>query len=346
MSKSIITKMIFLAMSLTLVTTSYAQSIIKGNLRVVIGSKSTGGDTYQNASIISEALSKKLKINVKVDSVGSSAAFKALDRAGVRGNTIMIFHDQAYLGYLYGKKGYFDIFSKYIIGPTVAINPGNAYLVPKNSPYQKIEDVIDACGNGAKIRVAIQPGGASELGYTALKNAISLKFPGKETNLVAVNTGSQSLKNQLLFDGQVDLIHGSVQANEQYTRLPSDDQKAMRFVWLTSKQSTIEQAPKKGLGSTTREQMLKFVTPKASVPFDGNSNFVFDKEFYFIYNKGLDSKIIQELDRALEEIFEEGEIQKIQKKSFFIPNFKPSKEASKYLKSKEEQYRTIINKMR
>lgn len=34
----------------------------------------------------------------------------------------MIFHDQAYLGFLYGVKGYFDIFEKYKIGPAIAIN--------------------------------------------------------------------------------------------------------------------------------------------------------------------------------------------------------------------------------
>ncbi|PLX89598.1 MAG: ABC transporter substrate-binding protein [Desulfuromonas sp.] len=322
-----------------------ADKVIDGNLRVVIGSKSTGGDTYQNSAIVADALAKKLDINVKVDAVGASAAFQALDRAGVRGNTIMIFHDQAYLGYLYGKKGYFDIFDKYIVGPTVAINPGNAYLVPKSSPYQTIEDIINACGKGTKVRVAIQPGGVSEIGYTALKNAISLKYPGKEGNLVAVNTGSQSAKNQLLFDGQADLINGSVQANEQYTRLPADDQKAMRFVWLTARSATIQQAPAAGLGQTTRDQLLQFVEPNAKVPFDANSYFTFDKEFYFLFNKGLDPKVIAAIDEALTEIYTEGKIQETQKKSFFIPNFKPSVEAAAYLKGKMEMNKKIISSM-
>jgi tripartite-type tricarboxylate transporter receptor subunit TctC len=349
MFKSMVKKGALLAAGLVMLSTSNvlaADSVIKGNLRVVIGSKSTGGDTYQNSSIVAEALSKKLGINVKVDATGASSAFQALDRAGVRGNTIMIFHDQSYLGYLYGKKGYFDIFSKYIIGPSIAINPGNAYLVPKNSPYQTIEDVIDACGKGTKVRVAIQPGGVSEIGYTALKNAIGIKYPGKEVNLVAVNTGSQSSKNQLLFDGQADLINGSVQANEQYTRLPSDDQKAMRFVWLTARESTIKEAPVEGMGETTREQLLKFVDPIANVPFDDKSNFTFDKEFFFLYNKDFDPKAIAEIDNALTEIYASGEIQKVQKKSFFIPDFMPSKEAGKYFKDKMERYKKIISSMK
>ena len=153
------------------------------NLRVVIGSKSTGGDTYQNSSIVAQALAEKLGINVKVDAVGASAAFKTLRRMS-NGSTIMIFHDQSYLGYLYGVNGYFDIFEDFTVGPTVAINPGNSYLVPKSSPYQTIEDIIQACANDTKIRVAIQPGGVSEIGFSALKNAIKLRYPGKEGNLV------------------------------------------------------------------------------------------------------------------------------------------------------------------
>lgn len=349
MLKSMVKKGAFLAAGLVLATattSAFAGDVIKGNLRVVIGSKSTGGDTYQNSSIVAEALAKKLDINVKVDATGASAAFKALDRAGARGNTIMIFHDQAFLGYLYGKKGYFDIWKKYIVGPSIAINPGNAYLVPKASKYKTVEDIIDGCGKGEKVRVAIQPGGVSEIGYTALKNAIALKYPGKESNLVAVNTGSQSMKNQLLFDGQADLINGSVQANEQYTRLPADDQKAMRFVWLTAREATIKQAPEAGLGETTRSQLLQFVDPIANVPFDAKSNFTFDKEFFFLYNKKLDPKAIAEIDKALTEIFAEGKIQETQKKSFFIPDFMPSAESSEYFKAKMERYKTIINSMK
>lgn len=349
MFKSIVKQSALLAAGLMLLsaTSGFAeQSAIQGNLRVVIGSKSTGGDTYQNSSIIADALAKKLDINVKVDAVGESAAFKALDQTGARGNTIMIFHDQSYLGYLYGIKGYDNIFEKYIIGPSIAINPGNAYLVPKKSPYKTIEDIIDACGKGIKVRVAIQPGGVSEIGFTALKNAVSIKYPGKEVNMVAINTGSQKDKDQLLFDGQADVINGSVQGNEQYTRLADDDQKAMRFVWLTARQNTIKQANEQGMGATTREQLLQFVDPKAKVPFDAKSNFTFDKEFFFIYNKALDPKIIAAIDKAMTEIYADGKIQEMQKKSFFIPDFMPSSESQKYFKGKMESYKKIINEMK
>ncbi|MHB0777361.1 type 2 periplasmic-binding domain-containing protein [Halomonas sp. WWR20] len=327
-------------------TASFAADCpIPGNLRVVIGSTSTGGDTYQNSSIVADHLAEKLDINAKVDAVGAMAGFRALDRSR-RGNTVMIFHDQAYLGNLYGVKGYENIFEKYIVGPTVAINPGNAYLVPKDSPYQTIEDIIAAAGEGKTIRVAIQPGGVSEIGFSALKNAVRIEHAGKEDNVVAVNTGSQSDKNQLLFDGMADVINGTVQANEQYTRLPAEDQKAMRFVWLTARNETIQQTNEEGLGKTLREELLQYVAPNVTVTQDGSKNFTFDKEFFFLYNKNTDPEVVSCIDNALEEIYAEGEIQKQQKKSFFIPDFKPSEEAQAYLKDKRDQYQEIIENIR
>ncbi len=318
---------------------------LSGNLRIVIGSNATSGDTYQNSVIVAEALSKKLGVNAKVDPVGPTAAFQAIARSN-DGSTIMLFHDQAYLGHLYKVRGYSDIFTNYMIGPTVAINPGDAFLVPAASPYKTIDDVLKAAGEGKRVRVAIQPGGVSEIGYSAMKNAVKIRFPGKEVNLVPVNTGSQADKNQALFDGQADVINGSVQGNEQYTRLPAGDQKAMRFVWIPARTQTLMQANPEGMGQTTRDQLLQFANPKAVVTQDGKKNWEFDKEFFFLYNKDMKPEVVAALDKALAEIYAEGKIQEQQKKSFFIPNFKPSKEAAVYLKAKVDATTRVIDSIR
>jgi len=341
-------RQIFVAAAMVCGLSASAQaqsSVISGNLRIVIGSNATSGDTYQNSAIVAEALSKKLGINAKVDPVGPTAAFQAIARSS-DGSTIMLFHDQSYLGHLYKVRGYSDIFTNYMVGPTVAINPGDAFLVPAASPYKTVEDVLQAAGKGTRVRVAIQPGGVSEIGFSALKNAVKVRFPGKEVNLVPVNTGSQADKNQALFDGQADVINGSVQGNEQYTRLAAGDQKAMRFVWIPARAETLQQANPEGMGQTSRDQLLQFATPKASVTMDGKSNWVFDKEFFFLYNKDMKPEVVAALDKALAEIYAEGKIQAVQKKSFFIPNFKPSKEAAAYLKAKVDTTARVIDSIR
>lgn len=311
------------------------------NVRMVIGSKSTGGDTYQNSAIVAEALSEHLGINIKVDAVGASAAFKALDRDS-SGATIMVFHDQSYLGHLYGREGYSDPFANYTVGATVAINPGNAYLVPADSPYQNMEDILKAAENGEKIRVAIQPGGVSEIGFSAMKNAASVRAAGSEENIVAVNTGSQSDKNQAMWDGLADVINGSIQANEQFTQLESGDRKGMRFVWVTARQATMQQAPAEGMGNTTRDDLLQYASPVTSVTLDGSKDFTFDKEFFFLFNKDMDPAIIAQIDTALTEVFGAGKIQERQLSSFFIPNFLPSADARAHLEAKRDTYAKVI----
>ncbi len=323
-----------------------ADELIKTpNIRVVIGSTSTGGDTYQSSSIVAKKLGEVLDKNLKVDAVGASNGFDAIKRIN-DGSTIMIFHDMAYLGYLYGKEGYTDIFADYKVGPTVAINPGNAFSAAKDSKYNTAEDVIEAVGNGETVRVAIQPGGVSEIGYSAMKNAIKINYPGKEENLVAVNTGSQSDKNQLLFDGQADVINSSVQANEQYNHLPADDQKAMKFIWLTARKSTLEQANESGFGDTTREELLQYAEPNVSVTQDGSKNFVFDKEFFVLFNKDTDPEIVKLYDEALAKAFEDEALTKEMKDAFFIPNYKNVEEANAYLKDKVSSYDKIIKSLK
>ncbi|WP_265519964.1 ABC transporter substrate-binding protein [Nitratireductor luteus] len=326
-----------------LTATSFAATAqeLPRNVRLVIGSTSTGGDTYQNSAIVAGALSEKLGINIKVDAVGATEAFKALERDS-RGTTLMIFHDQSYLGNLYGVQGYEDPFASYKIGPTVAINPGNAYLVPKGSKYGSMEDILAAAEAGEKVRVAIQPGGVSEIGFSAMKNAAKLRSPGSEENIVAVNTGSQSDKNQAMWDDLADVINGSIQANEQFTQLPEDDRKAMEFVWITARPATLEQAPAQGMGDTTRDEMLQYASPQTSVPLMEGEDFTFDKEFFFLYNLEMDDAIVEQIDTALAEIFEEGEIQNRQKEAFFIPNFLPSDEARAHLEAKRDTYRNVI----
>lgn len=314
------------------------------NVRLVIGSTSTGGDTYQNSAIVADALSEELGINIKVDAVGATEAFKALGRDS-RGTTLMIFHDQSYLGNLYGVTGYENPFEGYTVGQTVAINPGDSFLVSCDSPYQSMDDILTAAANGERVRVAIQPGGVSEIGFTAMKNAARVRAPGSEENIVPVNTGSQSDKNQAMWDDLADVINGSIQANEQFTQLPQDDQKCMRFVWITARPATLEQAPEAGMGNTTRDQLLSLASPNTSVTLDGTQDFAFDKEFFFLYNKDMDPAIIDRIDEALTAIYAKGEIQERQKASFFIPNFLPAEEARQHLMDKRDTVAQIIEQI-
>ncbi len=333
----------FLFISQGLSCAGLAKSPIDGDIRIVIGASSTG-DTYQSSTIVARAMEEKLGVKVTVEAPGLTEAFTAIDKAGDDGKTLMIFNDQAYLNFLYGVKGLKDLIGNYRIGPLLAINPGIAYLVPKSTPYASIQDVIDACGAGTQVRMAVSPGSVSEVGYTALQHAIKVKYPGREGNLIrVVSAGAQKEKNKQLFEGKADLISGSVQINEEFTKLPVYDRRAMRFVWLTSRAEMMQRANPDGFGKTSRDELMKNMEPYIWIPYDRKTNFTFDKEYFFIYNKNISNEIVAYLDKVLADIYSEGKIQEMQKKSFFIPNFSPSSDAEIYLKNKRDFMETIIN---
>lgn len=315
------------------------------NVRLVIGSGSTGGDTYQAASLVAEALSEQLGVNIKVDAVGASEAFKAVGR-DKRGTTIMLHHDQSYLAHLYDIPGSPDPFAEFVVGPTLAINPGNAYLVAKNSPYQTMDDVLKAAAAGEKVRVAIQPGGVSEIGFSALKSAARQAAPGSEENIVAMNTGDQADKNQALFDGLAEIINGSIQANEQFAELPDGDQKAMRFIWITATPEALEGGPESGIGQMTREAMMQYASPVTKVARPNGEDFTFDKEFFLIYNKDMDPAQMAAIDTALAEVFQQDALKNRLLEAFFIPDFRPMAEASAHLSEKRDAYAEIIGRLK
>ncbi len=337
-------RILFTCFILFQVLLSFAQAKgpIDGDIRIVITASLTG-DTFQSSSIVTKALEEKLGVKITIDSPGVAEAFAALEESGADGKTLMIGNDQAYLGFLYGVKDRKDLFGNYRIGPLLAINPGIAYLVPKSTPYASIHDVIDACGAGTQVRMGVTPGTVSEIGYTALKHAIKAKYPGREGNLIRVFAAqAQKTKNKALFEGKADLISGSVQVNEKFTKLPVYDRQGMRFVWLTSRAEMMQHANPQGFGKTSRDELMRYMEPYIWIPYDRKTNFTFDKEYFFVYNKNISNEIVNYLDKVLKEIFTEGKIQEVQKESFFIPNFKPSAEAATYLKKKRDFMTTII----
>jgi hypothetical protein len=151
------------------------------------------------------------------------------------------------------------------VGPTIAVNPGNAYLVPADSPDKTMDDILAAAEAGTPVRVTIQPGGVSEIGFTAMLNAVHLRAPGSEANIVPVNPGAQSDKYQAMWDDLADVINGSIQANEQFAQLPADDPTAMHLVRITATPETLAQAPEEGIGATNRDAMPAYASPATSV---------------------------------------------------------------------------------
>jgi tripartite-type tricarboxylate transporter receptor subunit TctC len=299
-------------------------------IRVLIGSTSTGGDTYQNADFISRNIEGILDTNIKVDAVGSERAFDELAKAKNDGSEIMIFHDMAYLGVEYGSSDEKNALENWTIGPVFATNPGNAFLTKADAPYNTMAEAADWLKNNPDktVSVAIEAGGVSEIGFDGFYLWVKEEYGQEVSDRIKVYvTGSQEDKNQALWDGNVDIIHGSIGSNVEYTKDGVEDKIKMKFLGLTAGERV------EGYDIPTfAEQGIKV----------NGKEFVFDKEFFFLLPKDIDTSFVKSLDKAVAEATENEEYQSDLLKNAYVANYKPSAEATEYLLEKRETFRYII----
>ena len=301
-------------------------------IRVLIGSSSTGGDTYQNAEAVSRYLEKELDTNAKVDAVGANRAFDELAKAKKDGSEIMFFHDMAYLGVEYGSFPADYALEKWTIGPVVALNPGNAFLAKADAPYKTMAEAAEwlKTNTDKELKIAIEAGGVSQIGFDAFYLWVKEKYGQEVSDRVKVYvTGSQSDKDQALWDGNVDIIHGSVSSNAQYTEDAVEDKIKMKFVGITSS-----------------ERLEGYDIPtfaEQGIAVDGKE-FAFDKEYFFLLPKDADKNFVDALDKAIAKVVKNADYAKDLAVNAFTVNHIPAAEAEAYLIEKRDTLSNIIKK--
>ncbi|WP_343841445.1 hypothetical protein [Salinibacillus aidingensis] len=303
---------------------------VPDRIRVVIGSTSTGGDTYQNADAVSRYLEDSLGTNMKVDAVGAVKAFSELSNADTDGSTIMFFHDMSYLGIEYGSINKKNKLENWKIGPVVSTNPGNAFLARSDAPYDTMADSAEWLQSNPNetITVAIEAGGTSEISFDGYYLWVEEKYGEEVANRIKVYpTGSQQDKNQALWDGNADIINGSIGGNSEYTKDGVDSDVKMKF-----------------LGITAGERVEGYDIPTFSeqgITFDGEK-FVFDKEFFFLLPKDINPDFAKALDKAVAEVVENSDYINDLSKNAYIPNYIPADKADDYLLEKRSTLQNII----
>ncbi|SDW10684.1 Tripartite-type tricarboxylate transporter, receptor component TctC [Marinococcus luteus] len=305
-------------------------TIDPNRVRTVIGSSSTGGDTYQTADAATRNLEEVLDTNMQVDAVGADRAFSEMSGAQDDGSTIMYFHDMAYLGVEYGSFSEDYELENWTIGPMVATNPGNAFLTSADAPYDTMAESIEWLEDNPDetVSVALEEGGVSEIVFDGYYLWAEEEYGSEITDRIEVYvTGSQEDKNQALWDGNADIIHGSIGANNEYTEDGVEDDIKMKF-----------------LGVTTEERVDGFDIPtfaEQGITVDGEE-FVFEKEFFFLLPKDIDESYTTALDNAMAELAEDEEFAEALNKNTYTVNHMPSDEAEEHLMEKRENMQSII----
>ncbi|MGN0203874.1 MAG: hypothetical protein ACI4BB_04995 [Coprococcus sp.] len=275
--------------------TGSGESSLKGkNVRVVIGSTSTSGDSYMIADIVTRYLGAEMGFNGKVDAIGNADALDTISNAKGDGTTIMMFHDMTFLSVLFGSVPDVYALENLTVGPRIGQNPGGCFGAAKEDGFATLADVTDYLVNKkGNLAFNIESGATSHLAFAAYYLYIKDTY-GEDvaSQIKAIVGGTTAEKLQRLWDRQADIIYGDTSSFEQYTVDGVQDQLAMTM-----------------FGSCGEVEGVEIDSMAASgVTFDGEP-FDFAKDFAMYFPKDMDEGILAEIEAAMQKVTENPDFQ-------------------------------------
>lgn len=265
------------------------ESSLKGKrVRVVIGSTSTGGDSYMMADMVTRYLGEEMGFNGKVDPVGNAAALDAISKAKGDGTTIMMFHDMTFLSVLFGAVSEEYSLENLTIGPRIGQNPGGCFAANAAAPYDSMEDAAKWLSENPDktVRINIEAGGASHLTFVSFWMWANETY-GEDVSsrIKAIVGGSTDEKKQRLWDGNADIIYGDYSAFSEFTKDGVDQQLAMKMMDPADEIEGVDLPTMADNGVT----------------FNGEP-FVFSKDFGMYFPKDMDQGILEEITEAMQKV--------------------------------------------
>lgn len=265
-------------------------------VRVVIGSTSTGGDSYMIADIVTRYLGEEMGFNGKVDAVGNAAALDAITKADGDGTTIMMFHDMTFLSVLFGAVGEEYSLENLTIGPRIGQNPGGCFAANASAPYDSLAGAAQWLSEnpGETIRVNIESGSASHLCFVVFYMWAQETY-GEDvaSRIKAVVGGTTDEKKQRLWDGNADIIYGDYSSFVEFTKEGVDAQLAMKMMDSCGVVEGVD-----NLSSMVDD----------GITFNGEP-FDFNKDFAMYFPKDMDQEVLEEIAEAMQKVCENPEFQ-------------------------------------
>jgi len=270
-------------------TASTGESTLKDKrVRVIIGSTSTGGDSYRIADIVTRYLSEELGFRAKIDTMQNADALQAISHADGDGSTMMIFHDMAYLSVLFGAVDEAYGLENLTIGPRVGINPGGCFAANASVPYNSLKEAAQwlADNANAQLRVNIEPGSYSHLCFVVWYMWLRDTYGEDVASRVQVVAGGTTdEKKQRLWDGNVDIIYADYSSCVEFIKEGVDPQLAMKIF------DTCGEVQNANVISMAEDGFL----------FHGKA-FDFNKDFFMLFPKGMNEAVLEELTAAVQKI--------------------------------------------
>lgn len=265
-------------------------------VRVVIGSTSTGGDSYMIADTVTRYLGEEMGFNGKVDPVGNAAALDAITNAKGDGTTIMMFHDMTFLSVLFGAVGEEYALENLTIGPRIGQNPGGCFGANASAPYNSLAEAAEWLSKnpGETLRVNIEAGSASHLCF-AVWYMWAKETYGDDvaSRIKAIVGGTTDEKKQRLWDGNTDIIYGDYSSFVEFTKEGVDAQLAMKMFDACGNMDITD-----ALDTMAND----------GITFNGEP-FDFNKDFNMYFPKDMDQGILEEIAAAMVKVCQNPDFQ-------------------------------------
>lgn len=315
-------------------TAESGTSSLKGqNVRVVIGSTSTSGDSYMIADLVTRYLSEEMGFNGKVDAIGNAAALDEIANAKGDGKTVMMFHDMTYLSVLFGSVDETYALENMTVGPRIGQNPGGCFGAAAEDNFNNLSDVTQYLIDNPDETVSfnIEAGATSHLCFAAYYLYVQDTYGDEVAGRIkAIVGGTTAEKLQRLWDRNADVIYGDTSAFTQYTEEGVEDQLKMTMFGSCGEVNGVE------IDSMATD----------GVTFNGEP-FKFAKDFAMYFPKDMDPEVLAEYEAAMQRVTENPDFQADMAKLFYntLSADEVAVDASKeYLYNKREMCIDLIAK--
>ncbi len=273
------------------------ESSLKGqNVRIVIGSTSTSGDSYMVADTVNRYLSKEMGFNGKVDAIGNAAALDEIANAKGDGKTVMMFHDMTFMSVLFGAVDEKYSLENMTVGPRIGQNPGACFGAPAEKEYASLKEITEYLKTNPSETVSfnIEAGGTSHIAFSAYYLDVLDKEGQSVADRIRVIVGGTTAeKLQRMWDRNTDVIYGDTSSFEQYTQDGVDDQLKMTMF---------------GSASTVNGVDITSMADEG-VEFNGKP-FDFAKDFAMYFPKDMDENVLNEYAAAMKRVTENPDFRK------------------------------------
>ena len=310
------------------------ESSLKGqNVRVVIGSTSTSGDSYMIADLVTRYLSKEMGFNGKVDAIGNAAALDEMQNAKGDGKTVMMFHDMTFLSVLFGSVDEQYALENMTVGPRIGQNPGACFGAAAEKGWNNLSDVTKYLQDNpdATVSFNIESGATSHLAFVAYYLYVKDTYGDDVASRIkAIVGGTTAEKLQRLWDRNADVIYGDTSAFEQYTKDGVEDQLKMTMFGSCGEVNGVE------IDSMAKD----------GVTFEGEP-FEFAKDFCMYFPKDMDASVLAEYEAAMKKVTEDPAFIADMQKLYYntLTADEVGVEASKeFIYNKREMCKSLIEK--